>query len=67
MKQLEELRELNKNKNKGNAMTKFHTRGQMVELYENMHNKMGRASNLQTAASVLNKAQAIMFKAGLII
>lgn len=60
MKQLEKLRELNKNKNK------FHTRAQMVELYENMQNKMGRASNWKTAASVVNKAQAIMFKAGLL-
>lgn len=66
MRQLEELRELNKNKNKGNAMNKFDTRRQMVELYENMYNKMSRASNWKTAANVVNKAQAIMFKAHLL-
>jgi hypothetical protein len=57
MNQLDDLRELNKNKN----------RGAMVNLYGNMSNKWGRASNWRAAANIMNKAQAIMFKAGLII
>jgi DNA-binding GntR family transcriptional regulator len=55
--QLEELRRLNKTGNRGN----------MIDLYNAMNRKSTRASNIQAAMKIMNKAQKIMWNAKLLI